>query len=100
MSAAERRRFEVGETKEAVAERDEWTCRVCGAPVTPANMQLAHRVPQSKINVRAYGARRIHHPLNMVLACSLECNNAVQLSNDPVAERALMAEIDRAITQE
>lgn len=82
MSRSERRRFEIGETKEEVFERDEWTCQVCGKPVTPNTAQLAHLIPQSKAMISKYGEKIIHHPSNMLTTCSLACNNRVQVNWD------------------
>ncbi len=61
----------------AIYERDEWTC-VCGNSVhiygTP---QIAHRLSQSKVNLKKWGAEVIHHPVNLRAVCSLKCNASV-----------------------
>lgn len=80
MSGAERKRFEIGETKEFVFNRDRWRCRVCNKPVNPFVAQLGHRIPQSKAMIKKYGKEIIHHPVNLLTTCSLECNNKVQVN--------------------
>lgn len=77
---SERKRFEVGAMKEQIFARDQWRCRVCGAPVTTTTAQLAHRIPQSKAMIKKYGKEIIHHPGNLLTTCSLECNNKVQVN--------------------
>ena len=65
---------------ERVYERDGYRCQSCGGSVyqygTP---QLSHRCPQRKHLIRRYGEAAIHHPSNLVAACSLECNGRLQL---------------------
>lgn len=67
----------------------EHRCRVCGKPAT----QLAHRIPQTKQNVKHYGERVIHHPYNLAWVCGLACNDAVSISNHPVDRARLLARI-------
>jgi 5-methylcytosine-specific restriction endonuclease McrA len=92
MSKAERKRFKIGEVKEEVFDRDEWTCQVCGMPVTTETAQLAHRIPQSKVNIKKFGEEIIHHPLNMLTVCCLRCNNVVQV-NAPLLQEQIEREI-------
>jgi hypothetical protein len=65
------------------------TCHRCGKPFT----QWAHRIPQTKRNIRVYGEQVIHHRLNLAPACSLECNSAASISNHPEEQRELLAMI-------
>lgn len=83
----ERQAFNIAVRKIEIMERDNWTCQVCGAPAT----QLAHRIPQSRMNIRRYGARVIHHPRNLVSVCGLRCNSSVIVHGEE--ERALVCEI-------
>ena len=61
----------------AIYERDEWTC-VCGNSVhiygTP---QIAHRLAQTKANIKKWGKGVIHHNVNLRAVCSLRCNASV-----------------------
>jgi 5-methylcytosine-specific restriction endonuclease McrA len=71
-------------------ERDDWTCVVCGRPLTSGVPQLAHRIGQTVGNLRQYGKRVIHHPANLASVCSLECNSAVDITRIPT-------EVDRVL---
>lgn len=72
MSKAERRTFEIDETKRIVYARSGGRCeytdkdgRRCPAPAA----ELAHIVPQDALHLRIYGSRLIHHPANMLHTC-------------------------------
>lgn len=73
----EREKFELSETKIRILQRAGYRCEVCGQPLTPYTVQLAHRIPQSKMNHRKYGKHVIHSDRNMAATCSLNCNSAV-----------------------
>ena len=64
-------------------------CWNCDKPHT----QWAHKIPQTKKNLKAYGTAVIHHPKNLVPACGLECNSAASISNHTVARKLLLSEI-------
>lgn len=53
-------------------------CEVCGDKLTEGTAQLAHRINQSKRNLKKYGKAIIHHKLNLATTCS-KCNNKVSL---------------------
>ena len=78
---------EIGELKELVFNRDHWTCQYCGKPLRSGVPQLAHLIPQRKGNLKKYGKAIIHHPLNFLSACSLDCNNRMQVNNVIKQER-------------
>ena len=81
----ERERFRVGEAKERIFRRDFYTCRICGQPIRQEGTpQLAHRIPQTKSNLRTYGKEVIHHDDNMWSVCSLRCNAAALIHGDEV----------------
>ncbi len=65
----------------AIYERDKWVC-ICGNSVhqfgTP---QIAHRLAQTKANLKKWGEEIIHHPINLVATCSLKCNAKASTSN-------------------
>lgn len=66
--------------------RDDWTCQICGRYIgSGLQPQLAHLIPNTQLMIKKYGRDVIDHPSNVVLVCCLECNNAVQLTNNPVA---------------
>lgn len=99
MSKAERKKFEIGETKEYVFQRDGYACQVCGTPVGMNSAQLAHMIPQNKRNLQKYGEQIIHHPENLLTTCSLRCNNAVQV-NSPLEQEAIARDIYQIIEVE
>lgn len=81
-----------------IFDRDDWTCQVCGRYIASGlQPQLAHLIPNTQMMIKRYGREIIDHPLNVVLVCSLECNNAVQLTNNPVACGKLWDHIKRSI---
>lgn len=71
-----------------IAERT--ICEVCGKQGT----QLAHRIPQTKANIKACGKAVVHHEKNLALVCGLACNAAVNIEHDPLAKWRLLKEIE------
>ncbi len=65
------------------------TCWRCDKPFA----QWAHRIPQTKKNLKTYGTAVIHHPKNLVPVCGLECNSAASISNHPLKIDRLLKEI-------
>jgi hypothetical protein len=55
---------------------DDYVCHVCRSRLAS---QQAHRLPQTKINLKKYGKKVVHHNINLVSVCSLECNKAVDI---------------------
>ena len=88
----ERESFNCDEQKRRIIAARE-RCEVCGGPGT----QLAHRIPQTKDNLKAYGKAIIHHEKNLALVCGLECNAAVNIDHDPLAKWRLVKEIREAL---
>ena len=95
----EREAFEMREKIDRVAEEQDWHCPVCGGSllITP---QWAHRIPQTKANVKRYGKAVIHHRLNGVVVCSLACNQAVSVRNEPIWEAQMVRIIRETIKGE
>ena len=63
-----------------------WTrCEVCDKLLNPVDTQPqgAHRVANTIANRRKYGSFIINHPLNIAMTCSLRCNSAVNIGNNP-----------------
>ena len=91
-----RKDLEVYETKSQVFERDGWKCHYCGKP---APLQLAHRIPQTKRNLKKYGPEVIHHPLNLITTCD-ECNDKALVGQNWAEEQSIVEEIqDLLITE-
>lgn len=51
-----------------------YTCEICEKPINEYNCQLAHVIPQTKVNIKKYGSDIIHSEANMRVVCGLECN--------------------------
>ena len=75
MSRAERRHWDIEETKRDVLARD-GCCVICGKRA----IQLGHVIAQTDMNIARYGEEVIHHPLNMRATCGLKCNKKVEIS--------------------
>lgn len=58
-------------------------CEVCGRPLRDGQPQGAHRIGNTKANREKFGAFVIDHPLNIGYTCSLKCNGALDISQNP-----------------
>lgn len=87
----EREAFTLDETRRYVYARAGYRCEVCGGLLNVP--QLAHRIPQTASNLKRYGKKIIHHPVNLIAACSLRCNAAVDIRNHPAEIAAIVAKI-------
>jgi 5-methylcytosine-specific restriction endonuclease McrA len=97
----EREKFRIEEARKAIFIRDGYRCQNCGKSIfTYGTPQVAHCIAQTKPNIRRYGKDVIHHPLNTKAACSLGCNSAFNIGNNPEATRLLVQEIRTAIDAE
>ena len=76
MSRAERRSWEIGETKRIVLSRYGGRCKLCEKRAT----QCGHVLPQDKLHLARFGEEVIHHPANMEPVCGLAHNAAVQIN--------------------
>ena len=77
-------------------------CAACGK-YFKANekIELAHLLPQRKHIMKRYGKEIIHHPMNMKLTHSGDCNDAVQMSpNKTVLVEAHVESIRQEIIQQ
>lgn len=64
-------------------------CVHCGKPAT----QLGHIISQSKMNLKKYGYRIVHHWKNRDPVCGLECNAKSSIRNHPLAIAEKVKEI-------
>lgn len=96
----QRERFEAMEQRLEIFVRDCYICQTCGKPINwYGTQQLAHRISQSKANIKRYGKEVIHNRLNMVSVCSLKCNDAQNIGfstkqSDELAEK-IRAELSK-----
>ena len=58
-------------------------CEVCQKQVPMQEAQIAHRIGQTKVNLKKYGKETIHSFHNLALVCSLECNSKVDITYNP-----------------
>lgn len=58
-------------------------CEICGRPLVDGQPQGAHRIANTKTNRFLWGANVIDHPLNMAATCSLSCNQAANIGQNP-----------------
>ena len=95
----EREVFEMREKLRAVAESQGWHCAVCDRSLHApgAVAQWGHRIPQTTGNIVKYGKAVVHHRLNGMVVCSLECNQAVSVRNEPIWEAQIVATIRETI---
>jgi transposase-like protein len=88
-----REKFYVIDLKNNLVEKSNYCCEICGKTVNENNAQLAHRIPKTLYNIKKYGMKYIHHPLNLKVVCSLYCNSKVNIGNNIYLEKQIIAEI-------
>lgn len=76
-----RKSLEIFDTRLKLYERSQGRCEICGISMSFGQMQMAHRLRQSKANLKKWGEEIIHHPINLVATCSLKCNARASTSN-------------------
>lgn len=89
----EREQEKLSVTRKEVLRRSGFSCEVCGRPVSEADVQLAHRIPQRKHLIKKYGKGVIHHPCNLVATCCEECNSEASLGQNQEQYNAVLEEI-------
>ena len=65
---------------------------------TPVSMELAHRIAESKANIRKWGFDVVDHDMNKGMTCresvrGVRCNDALLLDGKPAIAAALVREI-------
>lgn len=58
-------------------------CEICGKQLTNSMWQGAHRIANTKANREKWGTWIIDHPKNIAIVCSLKCNDACNIGNNP-----------------
>ena len=81
-------------------------CFICIEPMVltkdrgnPHRCELAHRIAQSKPNLRLWGERVIHHRLNL-RGTHPHCNSAVSLNPDSLEAERLVYDIQKSLKSE
>ena len=69
-------------------------CEVCGKPINEfGTPQIAHCIAQGKSNLARYGSFFVQHRLNFRAVCSLRCNDACNIGNNPAKVIMLLSDI-------
>ena len=72
-------------------------CFTCGEPVAITQMELAHRISQSKTNLKLWGEAVIHHKMNLRGTHPGRCNSWVSLNPDSIEAEKLVYDIQKEI---
>jgi hypothetical protein len=93
----------VNEQRFRLFRQQRGACATCGRiHRRHEDMAMAHRVAETRTNIKVYGFNRVDHDLNKRLVCrethaGKDCNSSQNLANRPVAAEKLMGEIARVI---
>ena len=89
-------KFDAEEKKERILQKAGYQCRSCGKPA----VSLAHRIAQTKSNLKKYGKEIIHHEYNLAAVCERQaCNDAFNIGGRLVERDFIVAWIRRAIKE-
>ena len=72
-------------------------CFTCGEPVAITAMELAHRISQSKTNLKLWGEAVIHHKMNLRGTHPGRCNSRVSLNPDSIEAEKLVYAIQKEL---
>ena len=70
-------------------------CFTCGEPVALTEMELAHRISQSKTNLKLWGESVIHHRMNLRGTHPGRCNSRVSMNPMSLEAERLVHDIQR-----
>ncbi len=78
----------------AIAERDGWSCKVCGCSLSDGTKvpEIAHRIASSLNNIARFGLEVVEHPKNKALTCK-DHNSRLNIGFNTMAALDLAAEI-------
>lgn len=85
-----REKFEIAEKKLLILVERGYQCEICGTIITDNTAQLAHRIPQTKANLKKFGPEVIHSAENILVVCSLRCNSLANIGNKPELIKTLV----------
>ena len=89
----ERKRLSMFEERIYIYNRDMGVCQHCGTEVSMDDFQVAHRIAQTKSNVKKWGRSVIDHPLNKAATHGGACNDGMNIGFNPVESAALVETI-------
>ena len=94
----ERQSLEASEQREQIFRDADYRCEVCGKSIyTYGTPQLAHRIAQTKANIKRYNLAVIHNRLNLAPVCSLKCNDKCNIGNRPEQVKELVEKINAVL---
>ena len=79
----ERKRLEKYEERLRIYARDHGICQACGLPVVVNNFEIAHKIANTVVNRKRFGAEVIDHPLNKATTHPGRCNSAMNCGFRP-----------------
>lgn len=75
--------------KEYIRNRDKGICQACGKYCW-TNGNIAHRIAETKPNIKKYGREIIDHPYNKAWTCfGNGCNDSFNIGNKPTKSKEL-----------
>ncbi len=92
-------RYKAEDVKRQLYLKQRGRCATCGEPLGRV-FDLAHKIPQTKSNLKKYGKEVIHHPLNMACTCRRAVCNDAQMINPatrPIEAEKLVNKIREAL---
>ena len=92
-------KIEAEEAKQQRIQDNNYCCEVCKERFGASELQLAHKIPKHDRYIKKWGAKIIHHRLNIVLTCS-KCNASVMINPNDNYGKALIEEIEKSILTE
>ena len=75
----ERESSRIFELKKKKCAEAGYRCEICSVYINAYTCQLAHIIPQTKVNIKIYGKEVIHSEDNMKVVCDLTCNAKAQI---------------------
>lgn len=93
----EKEKFLFAEKKTRIYIERGGVCEACFKAIPIQEAQLAHKLPQTKYNLKQYGKDYIHHPFNISLVCSLKCNSSISIAHNPESIMELLLDIQEDI---
>ena len=93
-----KRKDEAEEQKRQLFLQQKGLCAACGLPLDRYNYNIAHVIPKTKVWLRKYGEKIIHHRLNLRATHSGACNDHVMKS--PATNTIFCDELIKKIKKE
>jgi hypothetical protein len=79
----ERQKLALHEERLSIYSRDGGICQACGLPVDINSFEVAHKICQSKMNVKRFGRAVIDSPHNKACTHRGACNSSMNCGFKP-----------------